>query len=1011
MRGKLRWVGALIALAAVAPPLVGQQQNSGTITGTVTDQANGQPLSDARISVAGSVLQTTSDARGNYRLVNVPAGQVSLSVRRIGYRGGEQTVTLAAGGTATADFRLSASVVTLDEVIVSGTAGDARRSAQAASVAEISVGDIAKTAPVRTFAEILQSRVPGVQVSAGSGTSGVASQIRIRGSASLSLSNEPLVVIDGILVANTNPSQYGVGGQASSRLSELDPKEIESIEVVKGPAASALYGADAAAGVIQIITRRGRIGTNRFTQDIGLEYQSIDANFEPMDNFGNCLAAHVAASSTNPLCRGQAVGTLVSDNPLKRTNALRTGDMQGISWSGSGGNGTNFGYFLHGGYETENGTVLNNSFDRRNARANLNWTPSSKLTLNASLGMNRANIALPQNDNNVYGWLGGSHLGSPLTRTDVNPEANLDGWFGAARHVAAIAAIENIRQTHRSIASLQANFVPTSWWSNRFTVGADWVRDEQHIFFPKNSLGSYQGNTNTGDISQLRNGEERYTVDYLSDFRLSTGESLTHNISAGFQLVDRRFDQINANGQGLTVNSNNTVGSAASKTVTQDYQRTKSVGFFGQLQTTLNDRLTVSVGARMDANSSFGNTSEWFFLPKAGISYVISQEPWWNTGLINTLRLRAAYGVSGRSPNPGASLTTLTSVPFASGSAVQPGAILNNPGNDSLKAERGEEVEFGFDAGFLQDRVGLEVTYYSKRSKDLLLQRPLPGSLGYGTNPFVNIGELQNKGLELAFTAQPISAQNLSWDLRFGFSTLDSKITNMGGIAPFGTTNRFMEGQQPGVFVGNRIRSIDEATGVVIVSDDLEPIGNLAPAYEGNLSSNLTLFRNFRIYASLDGKGDFYIYNNTAFFRETQLPRSDNRLDPNKLSRLERLRRYGNDATGQPAFVREGVKPGFPTTATVNEVRDGYVEKGDFIKLRELSVTWTLPTSLASAFRASGASVTLAGQNLAVWTDYQGFDPEVISNVIGTGLNAFSRTDFLTMPATRRFVVRFNAQF
>ncbi|MHB1327356.1 MAG: SusC/RagA family TonB-linked outer membrane protein [Gemmatimonadales bacterium] len=1000
----------MIALAAVAPPLVGQQ-NAGTITGSVTDQATGQPLSDARISVAGSVLQTVSDPRGNYRLVNVPAGQVSLSVRRIGYRGGDQTVTLAAGGTATANFTLSASVVTLDEVIVSGTAGDTRRSAQAASVAEISVSDIARTAPVRTFAEILQSRVPGVQVSSGSGTSGAASQIRIRGAASLSLSNEPLMVIDGILVANTNPSMYGVGGQATSRLSELDPKEIESIEVVKGPAASALYGADAAAGVIQIITKRGRIGTTRFSQDISLEYQSINANFTPLNNYGNCTAALVAATSRNPLCRGQAVGALVADNPLERTGAIRTGDMQGISWSGSGGNGTNFGYYLHAGYETENGTTLNNKFDRRNARANLNWTPSSKLTLNASMGMNRANIDLPQNDNNVYGWLGGSHLGSPLTRDDATPETALDGWFGAARHVAAIAAIENQRQTHRTIASFQANFVPTTWWSNRFTVGADWIKDDIRNFFPRNSLGSYQGNVNTGDIAEARTGEERYTVDYLGDIRIRTGENLAHNFSAGFQLTDRRFDQISATGQGLSVNANNTVGSASSRSAGQDYFRIKSAGFFGQWQTSLNDRLTVNVGARMDANSSFGNTSEWFFLPKAGISYVISQEPWWNMGLINTLRLRAAYGVSGRSPSAGASLTTLAAAPYVSGTAVQPGAVLANPGNDSLKAERGEEVEFGFDAGFLNDRVGLELTYYVKTSKDLLLNRPLPGSLGYTQNPFINIGEMQNKGLEVAFTAQPIASQNLSWDVRFGFSTLNSRITDMGDINPFGTLNRFMEGEQPGVFVGNRIRSINEQTGVVTVSDDLEVIGNLNPAYEGNLSSNLTLFRNFRIYASLDGKGDFYIYNNTAFFRETQLPRSDNRLDPNKLSRNERLKRYGNDAAGQPAFVREGIKPGFPEFATVNEVRDGFVEKGDFVKLRELSVTWSLPTSLASAFRSSGASVTLAGQNLAVWTDYSGFDPEVISNIVATGLNAFTRTDFLTMPATRRFVVRFNAQF
>jgi hypothetical protein len=275
----------------------------------------------------------------------------------------------------------------------------------------------------------------------------------------------------------------------------------------------------------------------------------------------------------------------------------------------------------------------------------------------------------------------------------------------------------------------------------------------------------------------------------------------------------------------------------------------------------------------------------------------------------------------------------------------------------------------------------------------------------------VNLGELKNKGLEVAFTAQPIAAKDVAWDIRVGFSTLSSKVTDMGGVAPFGTLNRFMVGFQPGVFVGNRIRSINTASGVVTVSDTLEAIGNLFPSIEGNVSTNLTLFRNLRLFASLDGKGDFYVYNLTNFFRETQLVRSDNRLDPNKLSAEERLRRYGNPTAGQPAFVREGKVAGQPATATVNEVRDAYVEKGDFLKLREVSVTYTLPPKVAGYFRAQGASFTIAGQNLALWTKYSGPDPEVISAIQNTGANAYTRSDFLTIPAPRRVVVRFNVTF
>ena len=1014
MRRNHQWLraalkGAGLALLASAPPLVAQQDRA-VVTATVTDAATKQPIADARVSVVGSVLQMTTDSKGAYRITNVPPGQVTLQARRIGYKAMDKTVTAPAGQVTTVDFTLSASVVTLEEVIVSGTAGDIKRKAQAASVAEIGVADIAATAPVRTFEQVLQSRVPGVSVSMGSGTSGAASQIRIRGPASISLSNEPIIYVDGIRVNSSLPNLFFTGGQNTSRLAEFDPKEIESIEVVKGPAAATLYGADASAGVIQILTKKGRIGSNRFSQTISAEYNTIDPNFTPPSNFGNCSAALVAPTSANPLCRGQEVGTLVSDNPLVRENGFINGNTKSLSWSGSGGNGVNFGYFLHGSYENEDGTTRNNAFDRRNGRVNFNWTPTAKLTLDASAAMSLATFDLPDNDNNVYGYLGGGLLGSPLTVGLGN-----NGWFGNQRDVAAISAIENQQATHRTISTITANYIPVPWFTNRLTVGADWLRDEIRRFLPKNSRGSYQGVSNTGDISESRDGTERYTFDYLGNVKVNTGANLTHNISAGFQAIDYRNEFVFATGQGLTVNSANLVGAASSKSAGQNYTRQKQVGFLGQWQGAYKDRLFVQLGARFDANSSFGNTSQWFFLPKIGASYVISEEPWWRNSLsfVNTLRLRAAFGVTGRSPTPGAALTTLSPAAYLdpATASLQPGATLLNPGNANLKAEKGQEFEVGFDAGFFSDRVGLEVTYYSKTSKDLLLARPLPPSLGFSQNPFVNLGELRNRGLEVAFTAQPIAKKDVAWDVRVGLSTLDSKIISMGGVAPFGTLNRFMEGYQPGVFVGNRIRSINTQTNVVTVSDTLEAIGNLFPSIEGNVSTNLTLFRNLRLFASLDGKGDFYIYNLTNFFRETQLVRSDNRLDPTKLSAEERLRRYGNPTAGQPAFVREGKVAGQPATATVNEVRDAYVEKGDFLKLREVSVTYTLPPKFAGYFRAQGASFTIAGQNLALWTKYSGPDPEIISAIQNTGANAYTRSDFLTIPAPRRVVVRFNVTF
>lgn len=1008
-----RAIAGLVFIAGA--PVVLSAQSVGTVTGTITDVASGRALEGARIRIAGTAHVATTDLRGIYRISNVPSGEVKIQVNRIGYRSMERTFTLGAGETATQNMGLTGSAVTLEEVVVTGTAGDQSRRAQGAQIDDISVADVLKNAPVRTLEQVLQSRTTGVSVTQASGTSGGFSSIRIRGASSLSLSNEPLIYVDGIQITSGSGNTFGVGGQTTGRLSELNPQDFESIEIVKGPAAATLYGANASTGVIQIITKKGRQGS-AFRQTLAVGYDLLDPNFTPPSNFAYCTVGLSRPTSTNPLCRGQdttgfsgtntVTDVLVSDNPLVRESAFRDGQALDVQWSGRGG-GNNFSYYTSLNSGMEDGTTPNNAFNRHSGRLNFNWTPSSKLTLDAGVGLMRNNVVLPDNDNNVYGYLGGGLLGTPLTRRDDNSGNN--GWFGAERDLSAIRAIENLLQTHRTIATGTANYVPFDWWTHRFTVGADWLRDESKKFFPKNSRGSYQGLANTGDISENREGEERYTLDYLSNVRVDYGPGLVHNISGGFQILARRNENVQASGQGLTVNSNNTIGAAASRSANQGFTQQRQVGFLGQYQATWQDRLFATVGLRVDANSSFGRDVDWFYLPKVGLSYVLSEEPFFreSVGFMNTFRLRGAWGQTGRSPTPGASLQTLTPAPYVLNAQTASGAIPRSPGNDSLKAERGIELELGFDAGVLNDRLGLEFTYFDKRSTDLLLERPLPPSLGFTITPFVNIGELRNSGLELALNAQPIVSENLTWDMRFGVSTLDSKIKDMGDVAAFGTLNRFEEGYEPGMFVGLRIRNINTSTGVVTVSDDFERIGPVLPTMESNFSTDFTFFRNFRLYGLLDGKFGHYLYNLTDFFRETQLVRSNRRLDPTVLSPEERLRRYGNPTAGQPAFVREGVKPGFPATATVNEVRDAYVQKADFIKLREVSLSYTLPTGYARYLRAEDATFTISGRNLATWTDYEGFDPELLS-VANTN---FGRQDFLTIPPSRQVALRLNLTF
>ncbi len=979
---------------------------TGTVSGRIVDRASSQPIADARVFVTGTALEVSSNSQGDYRLVNIRPGRAQIVVLRLGYRAAQDTVTIVAGQTLTKNYELSQSLTTLADVVVTGTAGNQERRAQSAQVASVATTDLVREIPtIKSVSEVLQSRVPGIAVSAGSGTAGTSRQIRIRGAASINLSNEPLIFVDGVRFQSgtVNP---GVNGQVTDFLNNLNPDEIESVEVVKGPAAATLYGADASAGVIQIITKRGRAGTNSFQQTLQVDVGQSEVDWTPPANYGLCSAALVASNSPNPLCRGQAVGALVSDNPLVREGAFQKGSETNFAWTGRGG-GQAYGYFLSAANQRTLGNLPNNEFNRQNGRSNFNFLPDSRLTIDAGLGISRTFTTLPDNDNNIYGFLGGGMLGSPLTRRDDGvPSQN--GWFGFNRSVEAITKIDNSVLDYRTLANLTTNYVPTSWFTNRFTIGADLLRTEVTRYFPKNPGTNYAGDLNTGNNTQTRVGLDNFTIDYLGNLKGEFGSSneWETNLSLGAQLTTNRTDNTFANGQGFVTNANRVITSASTRTGGQQLTYQRSVGWLGQLQIGHMNKRFVQLGMRVDQNSSFGVNSEPFFLPKLGGSWVVSEEEFFSglRNAISSFRLRASWGTTGRSPVPGASLQTYQSAPVAliSGQVVA-GAVPFNPGNDTLNPERGIEYEAGFDATFLDDRMNLEVTYFDKTSKDVLLRRPLPPSLGFGQNPFVNIGEVKNTGLEVALTGQVIRKANLGWDFRASMNTLHNELTDLGGISPFFTINRFTEGQQLGVWVTKTIRSINEQTGVVTVADTLEPYGNILPTFEGSLQSGVTLFKQVRLQASVDTKQDFFVRNLTDFFRETQLVRSNRRLDPNVLSRRERLRRYGNDTPGQPAFVQQNGR-----TTTVDEVREAYLQPGDFVRLREVALSWNVPNSLLRTVRGvRGATLGLGVQNLAIWTDYEGADPELIS---AAGFD-FTRDDFLTVPNPRRWTLRLNLNF
>jgi len=984
----------LLSLVLLTGALVedASAQGAGSIVGRVVDAATQAPLQGAQVTVEGTTRSVNTGTDGRFEIAGVPPGEVSVRAMLLGYSSSVQRVTVAAARPSTVNFALAVQALGLDELVVTGTSGRQERRAQGATVASVRAEDVVDAAPVNNVAEILQGRVAGVSLTQGSGVSGSAQQIRIRGASSISLSNEPLIYVDGIRMDSRQVSV--AAGAITSALNNINPEDIASIEIVKGPAAATLYGADASAGVIQIITKKGR-QTGGFEQRVSVEYNVLDPNFTPLTNYAACRAQDVTRAGS--LCEGLTVGAVVSDNPMKRYGLPNDGSLRKVSWSGRGG-GDGYGIFASVGYDGEQGVFPNNEYERLTGRLNYNLTPSSKLSFGFNFPATLTRADFPITAGSSRGWTIGGMMGSPLTVGTPT-----DGWNASNRTPEAIAAIENTFSSVWFTPDVSLEYQPWSRFRNRVNVGVDVTRTQSFAFFPRNDRGWYSAQENLGQITENRRSLDRMTFKYLGSLEVPMTDSWQSSLSFGTEVLAEREDLTYAAGTGLTTNAARSVSAAAQVSGGQELFEDRRVGFFGQWEPGFREHLYFQFGLRADKFAAFGSAADWFLSPSARVSYVVSDAPYWNLPAsgISSLRLRAAYGTTGRAPTAGASLRTYSASPYVIGpNQVGSGVVPLNPGNERLRAERGEEFEGGMDAGFLDGRVSLELTYFNKVTRDLLLRVPEAPSLGFQEDAFQNIGEVLNRGVELAATARVLQTRNVDWELRAAGNTLHNEVMDLGGIAPFYSirfnVNRVAEGRQVGAYYTQRIRSVDTQTGRAIVSDTLEFVGNLLPTFEGNVSSTLTLMRNLRLFAHVDWKNNFSLYNATAVYRERNNALAENWVRRDEvLSAEERIRRFGPFVTAD----------GTPVSAT--QVLESYIEPADFVRLNEVSLSYRLPVSVGRRVGARSASVTLAGRNLVTWSDYSGFSPDVQNEFDAIA----GRADFFTLAPPRRFAVSMDVEF
>ena len=999
-------IGRLVLRALALSTLVGVstlQAQRGIIRGRVTEEGSDRPIPSVQVGIVGSTAGAVTDGDGRYVLNSVTPGQATIRVVRIGFANQSRAVTVTAGQTITADFKLASVAMKLNPIVTTAT-GTQRRVEVGNAIAQVNAADIVETQAVSQVADLLVSKAAGVTVFSGTQT-GAGTRIRIRGTSSLSLSNNPLFVIDGIRVeGTTGSSSVSVGGTTPARIGDINPEEIESIEVVRGPSASTLYGTDAANGVIVITTKRGAVGRPRWTTYT--EQTAItDRNEYPTAHWGwrtgttattnstpsntvQCFLSQVAAN----VCVQDSVTTYNLHNDPEST-PYGTGYRKQYGAQVSGGTET-LRYFLHGEYEDEDGVTKVPEFEKRwlafrnisllptqespnhltrmTGRGNFNISLTQQADVSVSTGYISSDLRLPRSDDSGVSGIAANTYGGPGFKYNRTAAGDtLYGWRSFTPR--DIYQGETNQAIERFISSASGNYRPQDWLTLRMNVGLDLINrnDSQICRFENCPL---VGIDRQGFKIDNRTTFYSYTLSTNGTATRRLTDEIESKTTLGLQAGRILFNRNGARSEvlppgGITVTAG-TVEYADEATT-----ESRTIGSFLEQNLSYRERLYVTGALRSDRNSAFGADFDNVIYPKFSASWIPSEESFFpQMGWLNELRLRTAYGASGVQPG------TTDAVQFFTGSTVrgesgdQPAIVFSTLGNRQLKPEKSTELELGFDVTAFDSRISAEVTRYMKSSKDALISRILPPSLGTGaTQRFENLGEVYNQGWEALITAQLMRGSNLGWELTLNGSANENELRSLGGVPPItGSTQSQKEGFPLNGWWSRSLTGFEDKNGNGIIEYSTNPalteitvtdtnvfLGAPLPKRELAVASNWDfLNRRLRVQALVDYKGGHLIYNNTERIRCASRFNCAGLINPQS-SLFEQAR---------TVMVRE-----HPSRSVA-----GFFEEGDFWRFREVSLSYTASQDFAGRyFRARNASISAAVRNIGIlWTKYTGVDPE-----------------------------------
>jgi TonB-dependent starch-binding outer membrane protein SusC len=932
---------------------------TGTISGRVIGESE-QPIVGAQVRLVGTGLGTLTGEGGRYSIVNVPAAEYRIRVQMIGHRPVEVPVRVAAGQTLTQDFTMRRQVLELDALVVTGTAGAARQREVGNSISQIDMAKVAE--PPVNVGQLLQGRTTGMTVMTSSAMAGSGSMIRLRGNVSVAMSNQPLIYVDGVRLRSdgyqrnvpATGSDLRSGNDIASPLNDINPNDIERVEIIKGAAATTLYGTEAAAGVIQIFTKNGQTGRPQWTlqADQGfahtLPFGPDPSTAPPGDTipkvYRDSFPARFAGLPAVGVSRAGGTSKYLFIDPW-----LRNGYQQRYSLS-VGGGGDALRYFVSGSTSRENGVLPNDNENRNVVRGNFSFTPLANLLFTWNTAYTKDRIHNTAAGNNAHGLTLNAFRRDRNYASDDRPEV-----------VEKLLNQDLTSDIDHLITGGTLNWSPTANLTNRFTIGYDRAQIENFSLRPFGFVSAP-----TGIISDRQNVYQNLTADYAGNFALNVRPSLRATLSWGGQGVATEQRETSAYGDQLPGPGAPTVSSAGNKLGFEERQRVVNAGLFGQTVLDLKNRYFLTLGARVDGNSAFGKNFGLQMYPKASLSWVASDEAFWPK-TISEMKLRFAWGQSGRAPGAFDAVRTWDAVGWGGAPAFFP----LNVGNPDLGPERTSEVEVGFDAAVFGDRLTTQFTLYSRNIDGALFNARQVPSLGFLNSQLQNVGTMSSNGVEFTATAVAVRNRNFEWSVGGSIYTNASKVKSLGNAPAFSLGNMgwIMEGQSIPVIRTDACVINPDATGVspdsIKFAKDCVYGPNLPPHTYG-VHSSLTGPRGVTISLRGEYEGGHYMYDGAAFNAVTRSVRWPGCYEFYTLQETNRLKEATSLQTAR---------------CTVSLAKDSYfIYPASFFKLRDLSISTPVPQRFIR--RASSAQFTIAGHNIWKWVnkDFPVFDPETGNN-------------------------------